>query len=214
MNILNDLIAFINAHTYETIFVTFLFILLIFTIYSVYFLFFEMPRVKGKKNQDFVSSEVSEFSDYYKKLLREEFDKISTAQKDVLSKTSETLLIDYKALLASETEKTRLSMNGVFDQVKEGITIQVESLKKDIGADQLSIKTLLDTKLKETLDKVDADFVEYKKIKTKALDDAIIDVVKRVSEQVLAKSIDINQHKQLIFDCLDEAKKEGVFNAL
>lgn len=214
MDIINELIKFFSTHTYESIFMTFLFILLIFTIYSVYFLFFRMPYVKGKKNQDFVASEVAQFSEYYKKVLKEEFDKISTAQKEVLSKTSETLLSDYKALLTAETEKTRVSMNSVFDQVKTGITAQMEDLKKDLGSDQQSIKILLETKLQEALQKVDLEFAEYKKAKMQKLDETIMDAVKRVSEQVLSKSLNINEHKQLIFSCLEEAKKEGIFDAI
>lgn len=209
---LQDIFKLISSHVYESVFIAFLLVLLVFAIYSVYFLFFEIPKTKGKKNQDFVADEVALFSEYYKKALKEEFDKIAISQKEVLDKTSQVLVASYKSMISEESEKARKSVGTVFDEIKNNVVAQVESMKKDISSDQLNIKQLIEGKLQESLDKVNSEMEIYKVARMKKLDDSIMDVVKKVGEEVLAKSLNINEHKKLIFDCLNDAKKEGVFN--
>ena len=49
---------------------------------------------------------------------------------------------------------------------------------------------------------------DYKATQMKALDDNIAEVTKRTAELVLTKRIDMNTHVELIYEALQQAKKE------
>ena len=53
---------------------------------------------------------------------------------------------------------------------------------------------------------------EYKAAKMKETDQMTQRIVQRVSQEVLNKSISLEDHQQILIDSLEKAKREGIFN--
>lgn len=64
----------------------------------------------------------------------------------------------------------------------------------------------------EVLANIEKDVEEYKAAKLRRVDQASVILVQRVSQEVLNKSLTIEDHENLVIKSLEKAKKEGVFD--
>jgi len=64
-------------------------------------------------------------------------------------------------------------------------------------------------RLKEEYQKKEKELELYKVEALKKIDDQIYNVIQNISNEVLGKSISLQDHEQLIIDALEKAKKEG-----
>lgn len=64
----------------------------------------------------------------------------------------------------------------------------------------------------EVLANIEKEVQEYKEAKMRRVDQASVILVQRVSQEVLNKSLTVNDHENLVIRSLDKAKKEGIFD--
>ncbi len=64
----------------------------------------------------------------------------------------------------------------------------------------------------ELLNNIEKEMEQYKAAKMRRIDQASVVLVERVAQQVLNKSLTIDDHETLVIKSLDKAKKEGVFD--
>jgi len=61
------------------------------------------------------------------------------------------------------------------------------------------------------LPQMEQELDEYKKIRLQQADRTITQVIQEVSQEILNKSISLDDHQRLLIEALEKAKKEGVF---
>ena len=64
----------------------------------------------------------------------------------------------------------------------------------------------------ELLANIEKEVESYKAAKMRRVDQASVVLVERIAQQVLNKSLTIDDHENLVIKSLDKAKKEGVFD--
>ncbi len=61
------------------------------------------------------------------------------------------------------------------------------------------------------LPKLEAELEDYRKIRLQQADRTITHIIQEVSQEILNKSLSIDDHQRLLVEALEKAKKEGVF---
>jgi len=61
------------------------------------------------------------------------------------------------------------------------------------------------------LPKMEQELDEYKKIRLQQADRTITQVIQQVSQEILNKSLSLDDHQHLLVEALEKARKEGVF---
>ncbi len=64
----------------------------------------------------------------------------------------------------------------------------------------------------ELLSKLEREIDQYKEAKIRRVDQASVILVQRVSQEVLNKSLTVNDHENLVIRSLEKAQKEGIFD--
>lgn len=62
------------------------------------------------------------------------------------------------------------------------------------------------------LPQLEKDLDEYKKLRLQQADRTVTHIIQEVSQQILNKSLPIEDHQRLLVEALEKAKKEGVFD--
>ncbi|OGZ47304.1 MAG: hypothetical protein A3J55_00110 [Candidatus Ryanbacteria bacterium RIFCSPHIGHO2_02_FULL_45_17b] len=78
----------------------------------------------------------------------------------------------------------------------------------------IGYKQQMEKKIDDLRNKVNEQVNEYKKEKLKRVDKAINEIVILVAKIVIGRSLNIQEHNELVLRALDEAKKEGFFGHL
>ena len=103
------------------------------------------------------------------------------------------------------TESYKASLKQVTDNSLSGFQNVTQELELDL---QMQIKNFR----QEVLANIEKEVETYKAAKIRRIDQASVVLVERVAQQVLNKSLTIEDHENLVLKSLDKAKKEGVFD--
>jgi hypothetical protein len=103
------------------------------------------------------------------------------------------------------TESYKASLKQVTDNSLSGFQNVTQELELDL---QMQIKNFR----QEVLANIEKEVEAYKTAKIRRIDQASVVLVERVAQQVLNKSLTIEDHENLVLKSLDKAKKEGVFD--
>lgn len=133
---------------------------------------------------------------------------------------------DQAAVFASASSEMKTAYQDMLSQIQEQDLNALKSMTKDIQSDVLSdFKEFRESLEKETInsekivkEKIDEEYLaiekelqDYKKQKYQKIDQDIYKILYRVSEMVLSQGITFDNHKQLVLEALETAKKEQVF---
>jgi len=118
----------------------------------------------------------------------------------------------YQQSLKSIEQQIRLAVKDAPEDIKKGIQAQInlvgQELSKDLVGTQSQFKVAMDTAYKNML----ADLENYKKAKMVKVDESITEAIEEIAKEVIARSIPVEDHEELILKSLEQAKKEGLFN--
>jgi hypothetical protein len=107
--------------------------------------------------------------------------------------------------LASEFMK---SYKASLEQISTQSLSNVSNITKGLEGDlQTQIKLFHEKMLPE----LEKELEEYKQARLKQIEDTVNRVIEEVSQEVLNKSMNVQDHENLVIQSLEKAKKEGVF---
>jgi len=141
---------------------------------------------------------------------------ISTNQQQVIAQALETqsqkYIAVYQQSLKSIEGQILTAVKGAPEDIKKGIQAQIDlvgqELAKELAGTQNQFRVAMDTAYKN----MQADLENYKKAKMAKVDESIMDAVEEIAKEVVARSIPVEDHEELILKSLEQAKKEGLFN--
>lgn len=134
---------------------------------------------------------------------------LSTTSKDNLDKalqkmnydvqnyaatSSNNLLADYKTYLGKIAEKSLLDFQNNTKRFEDDMQNKMQDFRDTL------------------LPGIQKELEEYKNKRFRDADKAIDEIIKKVTEKILNKSLSLEDHQKLIIDSLEKAKKEGVFD--
>jgi NAD+--asparagine ADP-ribosyltransferase len=103
-------------------------------------------------------------------------------------------------------------MSSYSDSLKELAStslVDFENVAKGLEGDlQRQIKEFRETLLPD----LKKELEDYKQIRLKQSDEIINQVIQKASQEVMNKSISLEDHQKILTDALEKAKTEGVFD--
>ncbi len=115
-----------------------------------------------------------------------------------LNSLREGMVGDAKELIGDVAEKSKTEMQGLVTEMKN---------QSDL------VRQGLEEKLNQEFEGMVAEINSYRQRKQEMIDKSAQRYLLRVFELVWPKVISLDEHEQLIFEALEEAKKEGVFGS-
>jgi hypothetical protein len=130
----------------------------------------------------------------------------------LLEAQSHNYLAAYQKALDSLEQGILNQMKAAPGDVKKGIQDQLllvgENLSKELTGTQNEFRNALENTYKS----MQVDLDKYKKAKLAKVDESIVNAIEEIAKVVIAKTIPIEEHEELVVKALDQAKKEGLFN--
>lgn len=108
--------------------------------------------------------------------------------------SSNNLLSDYKTYLGKIAEKSLLDFQNNTKRFEDDMQNKMQDFKNTL------------------LPGIQKELEEYKNKRFQEADKVINEIIKKVTEKVLNKSLSLEDHQKLIIDSLDKSKKEGLFD--
>lgn len=110
--------------------------------------------------------------------------------------------------------KAQSDLNNVLASVSKDITEQsvteIEVFKKSLENQTLKAQEALKSVIGESNKKLESEMAVIREKRVKELDEAIFEIIRKVSKEVLTSSINTKDHEDLIVKSLEEAKSQGL----
>ncbi len=114
---------------------------------------------------------------------------------------------DIKKESLTAAQDFRKSYQASLHQLSNQSLQEFQNVAKELQTDlQKQVKTFHET----LIPKMEKELEEYKQARLKETEQTITSVVQKVSQEVLNKSISIDDHQKLLLESLEKAKQEGV----
>lgn len=134
---------------------------------------------------------------------------MSEASQSSVDKALEAMLADLKKDSANAAETYRKTYQESLKQVTDQSLKEFQTISKELEESlHKEISTFHNTML-PTLEK---ELAGYKEMRMKQTEAMIKDIIQKVSQEMLNKSISLDDHQKLLIASLEKAKREGTFD--
>jgi len=177
-------------------------------------LFFNKPKKNPEQEnydaQDIIRKanyralQILEGSNIFSKGLRKDM-------KQSIDKLSHTLLDTYKQTIEEEKERNIKTIEDVSGQVRQELVKEIYDFKETLHKETLGSRELVETKLNEEYEKIKRELTLYKESEMKKIDNKIYEIVIRAVKESVGKTLDVQDHQEIIMKSLEDSKREGLF---
>ncbi len=151
-----------------------------------------------------------------KELVNQALQKMVVAMQQEVTDEANNFLKSYQVSIQ------QLSMQSIYNyqSITKGLEIDLQKIADDLKVNLVNISNGLQADLAKQINEfhttllpaMQKELDEYKNIRFKQADKTINEVIQRVGVELLNKSITVEDHKTLMVEALEKAKKEGVFD--
>jgi predicted MPP superfamily phosphohydrolase len=127
-----------------------------------------------------------------------------------LNKTKQSTDDFLKQLNSTQAEKYDEFLTLLHEQYKKFWTQEQEELKTKTINKQLEVENIIDTKMKESLVKIN----DYEKAKKESIDKEAYKVLQNIIKENIPNYISVQDHQKLVAESVEQAKKQGFFKEL
>lgn len=145
-------------------------------------------------------AETGHFSDQ----LREDFVQEITHAKKIQDQ-------HYQKLLQAIQSEVNNLMQSISKEVTSQTSGQVETFMTSLQKQILSSQESVMAALKQDYQKVQTELKDYQQQMQKRLDHSVYQILASVASRVLGKTINLEEHEELVLDALNQAKREHLF---
>lgn len=145
------------------------------------------------------------------KELDEALRKFSQGEIDRLSEIYSEITGTYHVMAEEAHRKFVKNMETASKKMIEDADKSAERLQKILEDEIDRFHSAIDQRLKGWLDSAQKEITEHKEEKIHQVDESIFRIIFLVSQQVLSKALNLEEHQMLVMRALTEAKKEGFF---
>lgn len=130
---------------------------------------------------------------------------------DTLSKTSANLLKIYETNIKKQKSESLQALANLTENIDKSLSKEVGEFEKLLREETVESKEKIREKLLKKYEKLDNELQDYKSRRMKELDSSLYDILYNVTEEVLGKGLNMDEHRKLILESLDDAKKRDLF---
>lgn len=133
----------------------------------------------------------------------------SSNSKIALEQALQEIVVDVHKEAFESGKQMSQSYQGQLKKISENSLSGFQTVTNDL---ELELSMAIKNFRQELLSNVEKEVEQYKAAKMRRVDQASVVLVERIAQQVLNKSLTIEDHESLVIKSLDKAKKEGVFD--
>jgi F0F1-type ATP synthase membrane subunit b/b' len=131
--------------------------------------------------------------------------------KQSVDKLSHTLLDTYKQTIEEEKARNIKTIEDVSGQVRQELVKEIYDFKEALHKETLGSQELVESKLNSEYEKVKRELALYKENEIKKIDAKIYEIVVKAVRESVGKTLDVQDHQEIILKCLEDSKKEGLY---
>ena len=125
---------------------------------------------------------------------------LATKQEDILNQTS----IELKDIGLHTIENAA-------KEIEKGVLAEVSQFEDIVHKETVESEKLVEEKVNKDYQKVKEEIQKYRDEEMAKTDQSVFNVLKDVSTQVLGHALSMEEHRDLVLDALEEAKKRNLF---
>lgn len=229
IDLLNFLRVFIESQSLPIVTMLILFILIVFATSYFYYVYkrekeFEDSHENLEENYDNILFKahkkaeeiVSQASEKAKSLLMNTKDVKEFADKDIeqaIQKEKEELLQSFSASINGIRNDALMYVKKMADETQSLTQSELISFRDGMQKNLAQIRLAETQKLSEEARKSFDEIETFKSSQLEKVKQQLSDLIVKVSEDVLGKSISLTDHEKLVLEGLEQAKQEGFFDA-
>ena len=164
---------------------------IIFNVVLVWDLYKEKSKLKKLQNR--VYKKAAQVLEEGKKNLQS----LARNNTKILEDESKSLRNHYKEMVREVDDEYRKKASYAVSLLEKATEGEVKDFGKDI-----------DQEIASQINRSKQEIEEYKKEKLAHVDEAVVNIIKQASEEILGKTISLRDHQALIIEALEKAKKE------
>lgn len=139
------------------------------------------------------------------------FEKIAKEQEQLLQTNSAQYFHDYQASLDEVKNHYTTQLNEMVNQIRETTEKEILDLKSSLKTQMVGSNEGVAKKIQDDFAKTQIEISEYKRHQIEKMQASIDQILIKVCEEVLGKTIPMHDHEELILNALEKAKTEGMF---
>lgn len=134
---------------------------------------------------------------------------VNQESKDEVDEALKKMMTDIQKETLSTAQKFIGSYHDALKEISDQSKTDFQSVSHQMQEDlKREIKVFHENLLPNLQKEVD----EYKKTKLQQIDQAVTQIIQKVSQEVFNKTVSLEDHHKLLADSLEKAKKEGIFD--
>lgn len=150
------------------------------------------------------------FEDSTKKIFEQELKRTAESQVKTLEKLSYDFLNVFQKELTGLKENNIKTLINISKDIENSAIAELNDFREILKKETLDSQKIVEAKIEEAYKVTQKEVEIYKAERLKIVEDKIYEIIKNVSSHVLAKSINLDEHEQLVIDALQKAKQEEV----
>ncbi|HSW87734.1 MAG TPA: hypothetical protein VLF89_02335 [Candidatus Saccharimonadales bacterium] len=133
---------------------------------------------------------------------------LNQASKETVDQALQIMISDIQKEAADTSRNFMTNYQASLQQITVHSIAELQNVVKGLETDlQKQVKDFHET----MLPKMEKELEEYKQVRLKQTDQTITNVIQKVSQEILNKSLSLDDHEHLLVESLEKAKKEGAF---
>ena len=125
--------------------------------------------------------------------------------------TAKQFMESYTASLNQLSNQSQTDFQVVAKDLAEGLRAQVQTFANSTKQLEIDLQKQVKDFHDNLLPGIEKELDDYKKVRMKQTEQTITSIVQKASQEILNKSISLDDHQKLIIDSLEKAKREGFF---
>ena len=151
-------------------------------------------------------------TDDTKRNMNESLTVLSNKQSEQLQRVSEEIVSSYKTLINRAEAELGNTLKQSLEASSEQASKTADQFQGTLAKELARYQQAVDTRFNEWHAAAQKQIDEYKQESMKKIESSIYQIIVQVSQQVIGKSLDLQQHQDLVMHALEEAKKDGFFS--
>lgn len=134
---------------------------------------------------------------------------VASSSKETVDQALQQMEDDIEKGVGDTSQEFSRTYSATLQKVAKQSLTEFQAITHGLGADLQKQTKEFRESLMPTIEK---ELEEYKKMRLQQADRTITHIVQEVSQEILNKSLPLEDHQRLIIESLEKAKSEGVFD--
>jgi hypothetical protein len=134
---------------------------------------------------------------------------VNQGVKDEVNQALQMMVVDIQKQAHDAALTFTNNYQSSLTQLSQQSLGQFQKISQDL---QLDLKNQIKQFHESLLPNLEKELSEYKKTRLQQIDTTVSQIIQKASQEIINKSISLDDHKELVLKSLEIAKKEGVFD--